>query len=65
MKNHIFSVSDESKIKCNLDLQPSSWRLRSVDNSIDNYTCCIYGSGFVYSVCCVKHEYYISPLCII
>ena len=61
----IFNISDESKIKYNLDLQPSSWRLRSVDNTIDNYTCCIYGSGFVYSVWCVKHEYCIAPLCII
>ena len=57
-----------SIIKFNLDLQPSSWRLRSADKLNDKFTCCIYDSGLVYSTWCVHYnhdEYSIMPVCII
>lgn len=64
MKRRIFSVSNKSKIKCNLDFRPNSWHLRSAFNRYRFPVCAVNFYGHV----CYIHLSYdlgIVPVCMI
>ena len=69
MKRRIFT--SKSKIKCNLNLQLSSWWLRSTNENYGYYVPYVhtYWNGSIYFKRCdgyqSKYEYGIAPICIV